>query len=153
MFAKLKLTVGELVHVVPAKNTYRALIGAGLKQLMQKASVFAPSPSRERAGVRVNNLKYSSITAVLLTMVLTTMVLTTTAHSEEQIEMELTVVKGNKELPKVLYIVPWKRLADGNIKQKLVLHSLFEDAFDPIEPHAFERYVEDYRYFANTETK
>lgn len=69
-------------------------------------------------------------------------------YGEEEIEMELTVFKGNTELPKVLYIVPWKRLADGNIKQKLVLHSLFEDAFDPIEPRAFQQYVEDYRYFA-----
>ena len=71
------------------------------------------------------------------------------AFGEEKIEMEMTVFKGNRELPKVLYIVPWKRLADGNIKQELVLHSLFEDAFDPIEPEAFQRYVEDYRHFTN----
>jgi hypothetical protein len=77
----------------------------------------------------------------------------TCIQAQDKIEMELTVVKGNKELPKVLYIVPWKRLADGNIQQKLVLHSLFEDAFDPIEPHAFEQYVEDYRYFADSQSK
>jgi hypothetical protein len=82
---------------------------------------------------------------------LTTLLTFTTSQAQDKIEMELTVVKGNKELPKVLYIVPWKRLADGNIQQKLVLHSLFEDAFDPIEPRAFERYVEDYRYFSSSQ--
>lgn len=90
---------------------------------------------------------YLILTTALILMQFTSI----TIRAEETIEMELTVVKGNKELPKVLYIVPWKRLADGNIKQKLVLHSLFEDAFDPIEPHAFERYVEDYRYFADSQ--
>ncbi len=86
-------------------------------------------------------------TAVLLILLL----VLDAAHGEDKIEMELTVVKGNKELPKVLYVVPWKRLADGNVQQKLVLHSLFEDVFDPIEPTAFEHYVEDYRYFANSQ--
>lgn len=90
---------------------------------------------------------------VFISALLTLLLTINTSNAQEKIEMELTVVKGNKELPKVLYIVPWKRLADGNIQQKLVLHSLFEDAFDPIEPHAFERYVDDYRYFANSQSK
>jgi hypothetical protein len=84
---------------------------------------------------------------ILYTLVASFLLLSPLAQAQQKIEMEVTVFKGNKELPKVLYIVPWKRLADGNLKQKLVLHSLFEEAFDPIEPEAFQRYVEDYNYY------
>ena len=102
---------------------------------------------KSRVHARAKNLKFS------FTIMIGCLFFNAAAHAQDKIEMELTVVKGNKELPKVLYIVPWKRLADGNIQQKLVLHSLFEDAFDPIEPQAFENYVDDYKYFANSQTK
>ena len=65
-----------------------------------------------------------------------------------RIELEVSIVRGNKELPKVLYIVPWKRMQSGNVQQKLLLHSLFDDAFQPIDPQGFQQHVEDYRYFS-----
>jgi hypothetical protein len=69
------------------------------------------------------------------------------AHAEDKLELETITIKGNRELPKVLYIVPWKRLKNDNFDQKLVLHSLFKDAFDPMEPEAFERHIENYETF------
>lgn len=71
------------------------------------------------------------------------------AYAEDKLELETITIKGNRELPKVLYIVPWKRMKNDNFDQKLVLHSLFKDAFDPIEPEAFERHVENYDRFFN----
>jgi hypothetical protein len=70
--------------------------------------------------------------------------------AEDKLELETITIKGNRELPKVLYIVPWKRMKNDNFDQKLVLHSLFKDAFDPIEPEAFERHVENYERFFDT---
>jgi hypothetical protein len=60
---------------------------------------------------------------------------TTSGQAEDEIKLETITIRGNKELPKILYIVPWQ---DGkNIEkqeQQLVLHSLFGDLFDPIIP-------------------
>ncbi len=57
------------------------------------------------------------------------------SFSDDEVELETTFIKGNKELPQVLYIVPWKEVKKEKGKKKiLVLHSLFGDAFDPVTP-------------------
>ncbi len=59
-----------------------------------------------------------------------------TAQEGDQIELEITTIKGNKELPKILYLVPWKDIKQAKkVEQKLVLHSLFGDLFDPVLPN------------------
>jgi hypothetical protein len=58
-----------------------------------------------------------------------------TALAEDKIELQTTTIKGNKELPKILYIVPWKDIKSSKkAERKLVLHSLFGDLFDPVLP-------------------
>ncbi len=55
--------------------------------------------------------------------------------SNDTLQMRTTFIKGNKELPQVLYIVPWQELKTKHKKEKtLVLHSLFGDAFEPMIP-------------------
>jgi len=55
--------------------------------------------------------------------------------ADDVVELETTFIKGNKELPQVLYIVPWKEVETKKRKNKtLVLHSLFGDAFTPVTP-------------------
>lgn len=57
------------------------------------------------------------------------------APAQDTIELETTTIKGNKELPKILYIVPWQEVRPQKQKQQeLVLHSLFGDLFDPVLP-------------------
>jgi hypothetical protein len=59
----------------------------------------------------------------------------TFSMAEDRIVLEITTIKGNEELPKILYIVPWKEVEQSkNEEQKLVLHSLFGDLFDPAYP-------------------
>ena len=54
---------------------------------------------------------------------------------EDKIELETTIIKGNKELPKILYVVPWQdRKKSQEQAQQLQLHSLFGDLFDPVLP-------------------
>ena len=68
------------------------------------------------------------ITAVLISM-------TGYISADDEVELETTFIKGNKELPQVLYIVPWKEIKEEKGKNKiLVLHSLFGDTFDPVTP-------------------
>ena len=69
--------------------------------------------------------------------ILTLLVLLSThTHAEDKIELETTIIKGNTELPKILYVVPWQDSSSGgkNDEQKLVLHSLFGDLFEPVVP-------------------
>jgi len=61
------------------------------------------------------------------------MTLSRATIAEDAVELETTFIKGNKELPQIIYILPWKSIEKINIKQeKLVLHSLFGDIFDPV---------------------
>jgi len=58
------------------------------------------------------------------------------SFAEDKIELRTTTIKGNKELPKILYVVPWKDIKrTKKAERKLVLHSLFGDLFDPVLPH------------------
>ena len=69
------------------------------------------------------------ITSILLLM------LSQHAQAEDEIELKITTIKGNKELPKTLYLVPWKDIKRSKkAERKLVLHSLFGDLFDPVLP-------------------
>jgi len=62
-------------------------------------------------------------------------VMTSVAYAEDKIELRTTIIKGNKELPKILYVVPWKDIKRSKkAERKLVLHSLFGDLFDPVLP-------------------
>jgi len=75
--------------------------------------------------------------SLLLAAMLTTSISAATA--EDAVELQTTFIKGNKELPQILYIVPWKSMEKINPKQeKLVLHSLFGDIFDPVTSEDLE---------------
>lgn len=55
------------------------------------------------------------------------------AAAQERFELESIYVKGNKEFPQTLYVVPWKEIkGKDREEQPLVLHSLFGDLFDPV---------------------
>lgn len=59
-------------------------------------------------------------------------------QAEDRIELKTTRIKGNKELPKILYVVPWKDIKQSRkAERKLVLHSLFGDLFDPVLPEEY----------------
>lgn len=55
------------------------------------------------------------------------------AGAQERIELESIYVKGNKEFPQTLYVVPWKDIkGKEREEQPLILHSLYGDLFDPM---------------------
>lgn len=55
--------------------------------------------------------------------------------AQDEIELQTTIIRGNKELPKILYIVPWKEVKPvRQSRQELILHSLADDLFDPVLP-------------------
>ena len=71
-----------------------------------------------------------------------TLILPLSVFAEDEIELRTTVIKGNKELPKILYVVPWKDISKSKkTERKLVLHSLFGDLFDPVLPQQEQQAV------------
>ena len=51
----------------------------------------------------------------------------------DRLELDTTQITGNRELPKVLYIVPWKRSDLGDLVGKPV-NSLLDEVLDPGGP-------------------
>ena len=55
--------------------------------------------------------------------------------AEDRIELETTRIKGNQELPQILYVVPWKDMeSTRDTEQKLVLHDFFGALYTPVVP-------------------
>ncbi|RYG07025.1 MAG: hypothetical protein EOO07_28175 [Chitinophagaceae bacterium] len=70
------------------------------------------------------------------------LLLSSTAFSAEK-PTEPEIVKPNQELPKILYIVPWKDIENGkNVDQKLALHDFFGDLYNPILPSSISDTVD-----------
>lgn len=61
----------------------------------------------------------------------------------ERLDLDPTSIRGNQELPKVLYIVPWK---DAGLAQPggRPLNSLVDEALAPVDREVFRRQM---RYF------
>jgi hypothetical protein len=56
----------------------------------------------------------------------------------DRLELGATDITGNRELPKVLYIVPWKRSDLGDLTGKPV-NSLLDEVLEPIDRDVFRR--------------
>ena len=56
----------------------------------------------------------------------------------DRIELDTTDITGNRELPKVMYIVPWKRSDLGDLVGKPV-NSLLDEVLQPLDRDVFQR--------------
>lgn len=61
----------------------------------------------------------------------------------DELDLERTEIKGNQELPKVLYIVPWQKSDPGDLTGKPV-NSLLDEVMAPVDRTEFIRQVEYY---------
>jgi hypothetical protein len=61
----------------------------------------------------------------------------------DRIELDASSIKGNQELPKVLYIVPWKDSDIGDLTGRPA-NSLLDEILAPLDREVFRRQV---RYF------
>jgi len=64
--------------------------------------------------------------------------------SLDRLELDTTQITGNRELPKVLYIVPWKRSDLGDLVGKPV-NSLLDEVLTPVDRDVFRRENRYYR--------
>lgn len=66
----------------------------------------------------------------------------------QRLELDTTSVTGNRELPKVLVIVPWKSPELAELTGR-PLASLVEEALEPVDPDVFRRQVSYYNALSN----
>jgi len=62
------------------------------------------------------------------------------AAAQDRADMDRTQIIGNRELPKVLYIVPWKKPMLGDISGR-PLESVLDEALAPVDRDVFRRQV------------
>ncbi len=62
------------------------------------------------------------------------------AAAQDRADIDRTQVIGNRELPKVLYIVPWKKPPPGDLSGKPV-NSVLDDLMSPLDRDVFRRHV------------
>jgi hypothetical protein len=58
--------------------------------------------------------------------------------AEDHLQLDTTQITGNQELPKVLYIVPWKRSDLGDLLGKPA-NSLLDEVLQPVDRDVFKR--------------
>ena len=61
----------------------------------------------------------------------------------DTLELGTTSITGNAELPKVLYIVPWKKSDLGDLVGRPV-NTLLDEVLAPVDPAVFERHLSYY---------
>ncbi|MGZ5216928.1 MAG: hypothetical protein ACXWKD_12305 [Caldimonas sp.] len=63
------------------------------------------------------------------------------APTQDRAELERTQIIGNRELPKVLYIVPWKKPLPGDLTGRPPV-SVLDEALAPLDRDVFRRQVQ-----------
>ena len=70
------------------------------------------------------------------------------AAAQDRADIDRTTITGNKELPKVLYIVPWKKPIPGALAAR-PRTSLLDEALAPIDRDEFRRQLNYRAQLAN----
>ena len=73
----------------------------------------------------------------------------TVPGSTDRLQLDTTIVTGNRELPKVLYIVPWKKADIGELPSA-PFNSLLDEALQPLDRDVFRREVSYYGVVSGT---
>jgi len=63
------------------------------------------------------------------------------APTQDRADLERTQIIGNRELPKVLYIVPWKKPMPGDLSGRPPV-SVLDEALAPVDREVFRRQVQ-----------
>jgi len=63
-----------------------------------------------------------------------------TAAAQDRADIDRTQIIGNRELPKVLYIVPWKKPLPGTLSGRPVA-SVLDEALAPLDREVLRRQI------------
>jgi hypothetical protein len=72
------------------------------------------------------------------------------ALAEEKLELDGMAVVGNRELPKALFIVPWKD-PEAAMAPDRPVNSLIDEALQPVDPDVFKRKLQYFEVVHKTD--
>jgi len=101
---------------IPAATTATAPTAAPAAAPAAEAPAAKPAPARQNAATAKASAR----------------------KGPDRLDLDATDIKGNRELPKVLYIVPWKRADLGDVVGKPV-NSLLDEVLQPLDRDVFKR--------------
>ena len=73
-------------------------------------------------------------------VVLAPLLAASAALAQDRADIDRTQIIGNRELPKILYIVPWKKPLPGALAGR-PLTSVLDEALAPVDREVFRRQV------------
>ena len=79
------------------------------------------------------------------------LLLPTISLAEQKIKLKSSTITGNSELPKILYVVPWKKVATTEIKYQLTIHGIADDVLTPVDPEEFSRQAKHHAELSNSQ--
>ena len=71
------------------------------------------------------------------------------ARTTDRLELEATTITGNRELPRVMYVVPWKHANIGELGARPA-HSLVDEVLAPVDREVFGREISYFRALETT---
>jgi len=83
-----------------------------------------------------------------LLLILAGMLLYASVFAQDRADIDRTQIIGNRELPKVLIIVPWKKPLPGDLSGRPLV-SVLDEALAPVDRDGFRR---ELRYDAIVQT-
>ena len=73
-------------------------------------------------------------------------------NAKDRLDLDATQITGNRELPKVLYIVPWRSVDLGDLVGSPV-NSLLDEVLEPVDRDVFRRQNRYYEALQPNEAK
>jgi hypothetical protein len=86
------------------------------------------------------NFLHKIVTLIILSLTIIGSIALTSAYAQQRLELDGTSIIGNKELPNVLTIVPWKSIEKVDLPSPPIV-SIMDQALTPIERDTFQRQV------------
>jgi hypothetical protein len=127
----------------PSPQPFPASGRGGKTRQSSTCGYFSLSRWRERVGVRVLVLATALPTAALAQRqpAAAPSLPPPAAAPTDRADIDRTAIVGNRELPKVLYIVPWKKPLPATLSGRPVV-SVIDEALAPVDRDVFRRHMQ-----------
>ena len=109
---------------------------AAMLLLAAGASALAAPPAKKRGATPV-----AAAPAAPAALAATPAATAASAAEPDRADLDRTQIIGNRELPKVLYIVPWKKPIPGDLSGRPPV-SVLDEALAPVDRDVFRRQVD-----------
>jgi hypothetical protein len=140
MTLSTRLAIAVLAIVGPAMGAARLALAGDTGQRPDPTVAPAPAPASPAAQTPAASVPPASAAKPAAKPAATE---SRHFRTVDKMELDATAVTGNRELPKVLYIVPWKRSDLGDLVGK-PMNSLVDEVLAPVDRDVFKRQLRYY---------